>query len=255
MHQASELLILVESDCLRVLDLGVSQGGSSVQLAALLQIVACHPSASALRDILVRSSWHKLTLEDLAPILDLPRLRLCSLLCSFMDDPDLVVDRMLGAWPELEELVIEPRASMSLAAFLDVARAHPRLRDVSRAIAITHHAGSALPSTDTFVHYALRSIDFRLEDNGVETCAFVAHVLCTTFPELLTKDSVGLRLQNMLYAGQRARAAGMPWTEDGFRLYDERRQAFFAEMQRPPMPARRSWPLALRMFLVNKLKC
>jgi hypothetical protein len=81
---------------------------------------------------------------------------------------------------------------MSLAAFLNAARAHLRLRDVSRAITITHHARSALPSADTFVHYALRSIDVTLEDNGIETCASVAHVLCTTFPELHWADGFGL---------------------------------------------------------------
>jgi hypothetical protein len=263
LHQASELLTVVESDCIRVLNITLehSQEGSSLQLAALLQIMTRHPSASALRDIILvgRSrTWmeHKLAREDLAPILDLPRVRLCNLQGFFMEDPELIVDHMFGAWAELEELAIlyQP-VSMSLAAFLDVARAHPRLRDVSTAIRITHRAGSVLPSADMFVHYALRRIHVRLEDSGIETCASVAHVLCTTFPGLHWADGFEFRMEGLLYAGQRARAAGTPWTEDRFRLHDQRRQVFLAETwQRPPAPACRSWPLALRMSLVNKLK-
>jgi hypothetical protein len=38
-------------------------------------------------------------------------------------------------------------------------------------------------------------------------------------------------MEGLIYAGQRARAAGTPWTEDRFRLHDERRQVFLAEMR------------------------
>jgi hypothetical protein len=264
--QISELLSLVESDCIRVLHITLSDSEECglAEVSAVLQIMACHPSAQALRDLkLVRGLWapgrseQNLLMKDLAPVLDLPRLRLVILKGFLIDDPEHLVDGMLHAWPELEELDIAPaRARMPLPAFLAAARTHPRLRDVSEAIEITHD-GSAIPRADAFVHYALRSIYVMLVfplDSYVS-----AHVLCSTFPGL--RAISGSYQFFLLPAGLRAHVAnGTPWTEDQFRLYDERLKAFFAdrlssaETATPPTaPARIVWPLALGMMLVDIL--
>jgi hypothetical protein len=235
--QASELLSIVESDCIRVLGINFRDSDENplAGLKLLLQIVALHPSASSLRDVYLatardwRRSQQSIVPGDIAPILDLPRIRLCVMHDFVMDHPEHIVDCMLRAWPKLEELDIGPScARMPLAAFLDVARTHPRLRDVSKAIVITQDAGFVLPDAGAFVHYALR--DIRMSYPDVPECASVAHILSTTFPGL-HKLHASTRLAELLCAGQRARASGMPLTEDGFRLQEARLEAAEAVAQ------------------------
>jgi hypothetical protein len=244
--QASELLPLVESHRMRALDIGIVDVESDLsQFNALLQILACHPSASALRDIRIAGPrMQGLLLKDLTPILDLPRLRLVALDGFLMVDPEDILRGMLRAWPDLEVLSLFPqRADMPLAAFVDAARAHPRLRDVSGAIRITHSIGAVLPHPGAFVHYALRAIHVR--DNGAAARVAVACVLCATFPGLLHKVSGEPRMGWLLREGQRAQAAGVFWSEDDFGVCEVQREAAWA-LSLAPLQARHKHRLVSR---------
>jgi hypothetical protein len=249
--QTSELLSLVKSDRIRVLDVVIGHVESDLshisQPHAVLQMLACHPSASALRDIRIVMAQSEPRMQgllptDLAPILDLPRLRLVVLNGFPMVDPEDILGGMLRAWPDLEELSLLPqRVDMPLAAFVDAARAHPRLRDVSCAIRITHDAGSVLTYPGAFVHYALRAI--HVQDNGAVARVAVARVLCATFPGLLHNVSGDPRLGWLLREGQRAQAAGKFWSEDDFGVCEAQREAAWGPA---PLQVRRKYRLVSR---------